>query len=155
MTLLVTASLPLLELTTNLKNWPCLCDPIPKECHLLIGNLWTSVYCILYIAICPLSSHLLDLLCRRHYNSILKEINVARYTSEKAAAMFGGRFEMVLGASQRARELKNGSAQRVDGKDASTVVTALREIEAGKYTREEWLQSIPRKRKGQRDEHFA
>jgi len=80
---------------------------------------------------------------------------VARYTSEAAAAAFGGRFEMVLGASQRARELKNGSAQRVDGKDASTVVTALREIEAGKYTREEWLQSIPRKRKGQRDEYFT
>lgn len=80
---------------------------------------------------------------------------MARYTSEAAVAMFGGRFEMVLGASQRARELKNGSLPRVDGKDASTVVTALREIEAGKYTRLEWLQSIRTKKKGQRDEHFS
>ena len=80
---------------------------------------------------------------------------MARYTSEAAAAMFGSRFDMVLGASQRSRELKNGSLPRVDGKDASFNVTALREIEAGKYTREEWLKSIPRKRKGTKDEHFA
>lgn len=81
---------------------------------------------------------------------------MARYTSEAAAAAFGGRFAMVLGASHRARELKNGSPQRVEGKDATTVVTALREIEAGKYTQEEWLQSINLKsRKGRKDEHLS
>jgi DNA-directed RNA polymerase subunit K/omega len=45
--------------------------------------------------------------------------------------------------------------QRVEGKDATTVVTALREIEEGKYTTIEWLKSLPMKRKGQRDEHFT
>jgi DNA-directed RNA polymerase omega subunit len=79
---------------------------------------------------------------------------MARYTSEKAAQMFGNnRFNLVLGASQRARELKNGSMQRVEGKDATAVVTALREIEQGKYTVKEWLDKIPKKRKGNRDEY--
>ena len=43
--------------------------------------------------------------------------------------------------------------QRVEGKDATTVVTALREIEEGKYTVKEWLDKIPKKRKGNRDEY--
>lgn len=68
---------------------------------------------------------------------------MARYTSEKASQMAGGRFDLVLMASQRARELKNGHIQRVEGKDATAVVTALREIEEGKYTKEEWIKSIP------------
>jgi DNA-directed RNA polymerase omega subunit len=78
---------------------------------------------------------------------------MARYTSELAAHMFGdNRFNLVLGASQRARELKNGSMQRVEGKDATTVVTALREIEEGKYTVKEWMDKIPKKRKGNQNE---
>ena len=68
---------------------------------------------------------------------------MARYTSEKASQMAGGRFDLVLMASQRARELKNGHIQRVEGNDATAVVTALREIEAGKYTKEEWIKSNP------------
>jgi DNA-directed RNA polymerase omega subunit len=75
---------------------------------------------------------------------------MARYTSEKAAEMAGGRFDLVLMASQRARELKNGHVQRVEGKDATAVVTALREIEEGKYTKQEWLNSLPKKTKGQK-----
>lgn len=76
---------------------------------------------------------------------------MARYTSEKAAEMAGGRFQLVLMASHRARELKNGHAQRVEGKDATAVVTALREIEEGKYTTIEWYNSLPKKIKGQRE----
>lgn len=80
---------------------------------------------------------------------------MARYTSEKAAQMVGSRFDLVLIASQRARELRNGSTQRVEGKDATAVVTALREIEAGKYTKQEFLEKLVRKQKGQRDEYFT
>jgi hypothetical protein len=43
------------------------------ECHLLIGNIWTSVYCYLHIVKerlqlfrCSLSGLLLDLLLTRH-----------------------------------------------------------------------------------------
>ena len=76
---------------------------------------------------------------------------MARYTSEAAAEMAGGRFDLVLMASHRARELKNGHVQRVEGKDATFIVTALREIEEGKYTKKEWCDSLPKKTKGQRE----
>jgi DNA-directed RNA polymerase subunit omega len=79
---------------------------------------------------------------------------VSRYTSEDAVAAIGNRFNLVLAASQRSRELKNGSLPRVEGKDASTNVTALREIAEGKYTEKEWLETIKPKRKGQRDEYY-
>jgi len=79
---------------------------------------------------------------------------VSRFTSEKAVEMIGDRFMLVLAASQRSRELKNGSLPRVSGTDASTNVTALREIEEGKYTLKEYLSTVRTKRKGQRDEYF-
>ncbi len=80
---------------------------------------------------------------------------MARISSEKAVEMIGNRFELVLAASQRTRELKNGSLQRVDGKDASPTITALREIEEGKFTRKDWLDKIPKRKKGQRDADFT
>ena len=73
---------------------------------------------------------------------------MARISAEEAVKQIGNRFDLVLVASQRARELKNGSAQRVEGKDASPTITALREIEEGKYTKKDYLNKIPRKEKG-------
>ena len=73
---------------------------------------------------------------------------MARISAEKAVEAIGNRFDLVLIASQRARELKNGSAKRVDGTDASTTVTALREIEQGKYTKQDYLKKLPSKKKG-------
>jgi DNA-directed RNA polymerase omega subunit len=70
---------------------------------------------------------------------------MARFTSEKAAEMVGGRFNLVLVASQRSRELKNGATQRVEGKDATFNVTALREIEEGKYTYQDYLNKLHKK----------
>jgi len=59
-----------------------------------------------------------------------------------------------LAASQRARELKNGHAPRVDKGSHGFIVTALNEIEQGKYTRLDFLKTVKTKKKGQRDEHF-
>lgn len=70
---------------------------------------------------------------------------MARYSADEAAKMVGGRFNLVLVASHRSRELKNGSVQRVEGTDATTNVTALREIEAGKYTYEEFVNKLHKK----------
>jgi DNA-directed RNA polymerase subunit omega len=70
---------------------------------------------------------------------------MARFTSELAAEMVGGRFDLVLIASQRARELKNGSKARLEHTDATTIVTALREIEAGLYTKKEFLEKMTKK----------
>ena len=73
-------------------------------------------------------------------------------SSEDVAEKYeGNRFELVLAASQRARELKNGHAARVAGKHGP-IVTALNEIEQGKYTRTDFLKSIKMKKKGHRDE---
>jgi DNA-directed RNA polymerase omega subunit len=74
-------------------------------------------------------------------------------SSEDAVLAYGDRFEMVLAASQRARELKNGHAPRVVGKHGF-IVTALNEIEQGKYTRLDFLKTVKTKKKGQRDEYF-
>ena len=72
---------------------------------------------------------------------------MARISSEEAVNQIGNRFDLVLVARQRARELKNGSIQRVDGKDESPTITALREIEQGKYTKSEYLTKLKKKEK--------
>ena len=59
----------------------------------------------------------------------------ARYTSEEAALMVGNRFDLVLIAAQRVRELKRGHRSTLNTK-AGPMVTALEEIEAGLVGRE-------------------
>ena len=78
-----------------------------------------------------------------------------RLTSELAVEQIGNRFDLVLVASQRARELKNGSMPRVAEAGKTFISTALREIEEGKYTYKDYLNKLPKKRKGQRDEYFT
>jgi DNA-directed RNA polymerase subunit K/omega len=75
---------------------------------------------------------------------------MSRYTSEEAVAAYGaGRFEMILAAAQRSREIKNGSMQKVEGKDASSNVTALREIASGHYTRKDFLATLKTRKKNE------
>ena len=62
---------------------------------------------------------------------------MARITSQSAVAMIGNRYEMVLIAARRARELARGDAPKVT-KVSSHTVTALREIEQGHVDRS-WL----------------
>ena len=62
---------------------------------------------------------------------------MARITSQDAVAMIGNRYELVLVAARRARELARGDAPRVT-KVTSPAVTALREIEQGHVDRS-WL----------------
>ena len=79
----------------------------------------------------------------------------SRLTSELAVEQIGNRFDLVLVASQRARELKNGSMPKVAEPGKTFISTALREIEEGKYTYKDYLNKLPKKRKGQRDEYFT
>jgi DNA-directed RNA polymerase subunit omega len=60
----------------------------------------------------------------------------ARYTSEKAEAVIGNKFDMIIIAAHRARALARGDAPLVQQNGDKHVVTALREIEAGKITKE-------------------
>ena len=54
----------------------------------------------------------------------------ARYTSEEAVDQVGNRFDLVLIAAARVRELKKGHMPKVTTK-AGPIVTALQEIEKG------------------------
>lgn len=80
---------------------------------------------------------------------------MARISSEEAVAAIGNRFDLILVASQRTRELKRGSKPKVEGKDASLTITALREIEQGLYNKSNYLETLPSKKKGHRDEYFT
>ena len=62
---------------------------------------------------------------------------MARITSQAAVAMIGNRYEMVLIAARRARELARGDMPKVT-KVSSHAVTALRDIEQGHVDRS-WL----------------
>ena len=68
---------------------------------------------------------------------------MARSTSEKATQMIGNKFDMVLVAAQRARELARGSASKMPSSNGS-VITALREIEQGLYTKQDFMNSQKR-----------
>jgi len=55
---------------------------------------------------------------------------MARISSEKAAKAIGSKFDLILVAAARARELSNGAKPKLETKDGPTL-TALREIEEG------------------------
>jgi DNA-directed RNA polymerase subunit omega len=65
---------------------------------------------------------------------------MARITSELAVEKVGNRFDLVLIATVRARELKKGHIPLTTRKGGATI-TALREIEEGKIGRE-YLEKI-------------
>jgi DNA-directed RNA polymerase subunit omega len=55
----------------------------------------------------------------------------SRYTSEDAVAKIGNRFNLVLIATLRARELRAGDPSKVSDEGTGPLLTALREIEEG------------------------
>jgi DNA-directed RNA polymerase subunit omega len=61
---------------------------------------------------------------------------MARITVEDCLDNIPNRFELVLGAARRAKQLLKGARPLVES-DNKEVVTALREIAAGKVTIEE------------------
>lgn len=70
---------------------------------------------------------------------------MARITSEAAVEQVGNRFDLILIAAMRARELKRGDMPRVASKNGPNI-TALREIEEGKVGRE-YLAKLQKKSK--------
>lgn len=60
---------------------------------------------------------------------------MARTTSENAINQVGSRYDLVLIASRRARELKRGWRPLIESQ-SGPIVTALQEIEAGKIGRD-------------------
>jgi len=69
---------------------------------------------------------------------------MARITSQEAVAQVGNRYDLILIASLRARELKRGYIPLVS-KVSGFNVTAIREIEEGKVGRE-YLTKLQKKK---------
>jgi DNA-directed RNA polymerase subunit omega len=59
----------------------------------------------------------------------------AGLTSQDAVAAIGNRYDLVLVAARRLRELNRGDARRVQSKHNNSIV-ALEEIEQGKVTKD-------------------
>ena len=72
---------------------------------------------------------------------------MARITSELAVAQIGNRFDLVLIASMRSRELQKGHMPMTLRKGGPNV-TALREIEEGKVGRDYLLRLSKTKKRG-------
>jgi DNA-directed RNA polymerase subunit omega len=67
----------------------------------------------------------------RYYLLFLRRKSVARITVEDCLAKIPNRFELIVVAARRAKELLKGARPLVSS-DNKEVVTALREIAAGK-----------------------
>lgn len=66
---------------------------------------------------------------------------MARYTSQVATEKIGGQFRLVIAAAQRARQLdKNESLPR--RKDEGIAVAAIRDIEEGRYTWDDYIKNF-------------
>jgi DNA-directed RNA polymerase subunit omega len=70
---------------------------------------------------------------------------MARITSQKAAQMIGGQYDLVLVAAQRARELSKGSQSRISTKNGPCI-TAIKEIEQGLYTKQDYLDKLQKRK---------
>lgn len=68
-------------------------------------------------------------------------------TVDEAVKQIGSRFDLVLVASERAREIKRGSTPKVPT-TSGPIVTALAEIEQGLYTKADYLKKLRSKEKG-------
>jgi DNA-directed RNA polymerase subunit omega len=66
---------------------------------------------------------------------------MARITSQAAVEQIGNRYDLVLIASMRARELRKGH-QPMATKKGGPIVTSLREIEEGKINGVEYLERL-------------
>lgn len=70
---------------------------------------------------------------------------MSRYTSQLAVEKVGNRFDLVLVAAQRAKELQLGARSLLTGD--GPIVTALKEVEAGMYTKQDYLQYLLARKK--------
>ena len=65
----------------------------------------------------------------------IKKENMPRISSEKAVNQIGNRYDLILVAAQRVRELRKGHRPKMDTKHGP-VLTALTEIEEGHVSKE-------------------
>ena len=66
---------------------------------------------------------------------------MARITSEEASRAVKSKYDLVLIAARRVRELRHGHASQISDPHRSEIITALREIEQGKVGRDYLLKN--------------
>lgn len=66
---------------------------------------------------------------------------MARITSEEASRAVGSKYDLILIASRRVRELRHGHAPVIENPHSSAIITALREVEQGKVGRDYLLKN--------------
>lgn len=66
---------------------------------------------------------------------------MARITSEEATLAVGNKYDLILIASRRVRELRNGFTSEIANTHQNEIITALREIEQGKVGRDYLLKN--------------
>lgn len=65
---------------------------------------------------------------------------MARVTADIAKQKMGSQYDLVIVASKRAREIANGSpSNHIKVKGENPIITAIREIEVGAYTKEDYF----------------
>lgn len=79
---------------------------------------------------------------------------MARISSEKAVEMIGNRFDLILVATSRAREISNGSMPKIKSENGP-LITALREIEEGLVTKTDYLKKLHKDKKGKKNEYHS
>jgi len=75
---------------------------------------------------------------------------MARITSKEASRAVGSKYDLILIASRRVRELRNGYSPEIADVHRSDIVTALREIEQGKVGRDYLLKNPDIQRENKR-----
>ena len=63
---------------------------------------------------------------------------MAHIDRNKAVENAGGQHDLIIMAAHRAREIQNGAEPRIEETNHSAPVAALKEIERGLYTKEEY-----------------
>lgn len=66
---------------------------------------------------------------------------MARITSEEASRAIGNKYDLILIASRRVRELRNGYSAEIANPHSNEIITAIREIEQGKVGRDYLLKN--------------
>ena len=71
---------------------------------------------------------------------------MSKITVDEAVEKVGGnRFQLILIAAERARELARGATPKLKT-DSKPVSTALEEIEAGLYTKQDYLNKLHKRK---------
>lgn len=132
-----------------------------RDYHNAAGSTRIPLRCIAgYTESFPLQKHISftveKLYTMRPFSILLTEFKMARVTVEDAVDKIGNRFDLVLVAARRARQLAiEGRDAKVEWENDKATVVALREIERGLVTAQTMDAEEMRTQQEQEQEEFS